>query len=611
MSNDVALFSAAGDAPPPEPREAKEASESADAARSPGLAMFRLNAFRVLRLKVGAAANEAVWKSEKILARRRAGLDDPDPEIIGWLPPPDEIDLREAAQRIEEPLRRLRDQLLWFDFEGDPKGAVLRKALTEADTTALLEYLAIKYKTLKAEGAEEEAEEADDGNTDYEGIARKRQMPLIAHRLNQASVRLLLAFSWLHGTGPEPPPEGPDSMRAVPKLVFKGTGSVVTMKSVHALFPAVKEAGRKAAWPSMLKDALTRWGKLLKNPWLSSYVESAITALDDDLVTTDDIEPLTNALATAVADAVVGEMKLLMLAGGIDRVLELVGIATESGIDPTHWTVAFRPIRALFRAELDELGALIDPNKPANVREIDLYLQRVRALDATWTSVDTGEAFGLDQMIDDAVSAAIDRVRSIENAAAVLDRIEEVLGEAAKTAKSPSTAERAKEMIRNVASHRESLCNYCSKRSAKATSSGVLRAKKEISREAIFNGVRITYSTTAMLVARCEACAELHHYFRLVRNAIGVLAAVVAVLSWILFSPSGSFIFGSAVIITAVAVVAFYVVTSRLTPKGERSYSSYKTSEGYHRLASEGYGIESFDYTRDAGERLMRERGIA
>lgn len=590
------------------PNTPDAADAAVDVARSPGLAAFRLNAFRVLRLKVSAAANEAVWKSEKILSRRRAGLDDPEPEIIGWLPLPDEIDLREAAQRIEEPLRRLRDQLLWFDFDGDPRGSALQKALADADTDALVAYLAINDKDLQVDEAEAEAE---DGDTDYEEVARKRQMPLIAHRLNQANVRLLLALSWLHGTGPLPLPGNPGAKRTAPRLAFKEAGGIAAAKGVHELFPADAPEGRKAAWPSMLRDGLTRWGALLKNPWLSSYVESAITALDDDLVTSDDVEPLMNAVATAVADAIVGEMKLLMLAGGIDRVLELLGIATASGIDPTHWTVAFRPIRALFRAELDDLATLIDPNKPANLRELDLYLQRVAALGAMWASVETDETFGLDQMIDGAVNQAIDRVRSIENASAVLDRIEEVLDAAAKMAKSPSTAERAKEMMRNVASHREGLCNYCNKRSAKAASSCVLHGKKEISRERIFNGVRITYSTTVALVSRCETCAELHDFFKSTRNTIIILACIVATLGWVLFQSSdGGIIFVGALLAAAAAFIAFNTVTWRLTPKGETSYSSYRKSEGFRRLADQGYNIESYDYTRDAGGRLMRERGI-
>ena len=507
------------------------AEASADVSRSPGLAAFRLNAFRVLRLPITAAANEAVWKSEKILARRRAGLDDPEPEIVGWLPLPDEIDLREAAQRVEEPLRRLRDQLLWFDLgdgrddagakaegyrtspasperQGDPKGALLRRALVEADADALAAYLATDEKDLKAADAEEPEGGEGEGEVDYEAVARQRQMPVVAHRLNQANLRLLLAFSWMHDVGPSIAGGVPGAAAAAPRIAWKAGEGIETAKRVHALFPSAPPEGRVAAWPAMLKDALTRWGDLLKNPWLSSYVEEAILALGDDLVTSDDVEPLTNALATAIADAVVGEMKITMLAGAVDRVLEICAIATASGIDPTHWTAAFRPLRALFRAELDELGTLIDPSKPANVRDIDLYLQRVRALGATWASVDTGEAFGLDQMIDAAVNQAIDRVRAIENASAVLDRLEEVLKEAATTAKSPSTAERAREMMRNVASHREGLCVFCGKRTAKAASCGVLKGKKEIRRERVFNGVRITYATTSSLVARCETCAS-------------------------------------------------------------------------------------------------------
>lgn len=587
--------------------QAGDSDADAGVARSPGLAAFRLNAFRVLRLKVDAAANEAVWKSEKILARRRAGLDDPDPEIVGWLPLPDEIDLREAAQRMEEPLRRLRDQLLWFDFDGDPRGGELRKALEGGDTRALVAYLAINDKDIQ----DDEPPESEDGDTDYEAKARKRQRPLTAHRLNQANARLLLALSWLHETGPLPLAGNPGAKRITPKLSFKDEKGVTAAKGVHALFPADAPEGRQAAWQPMLRDGLTRWGALLKNPWLSSYLESAITALDDDLVTSDDVEPLMNAVATAIADAVVGEMKLLMLAGGIDRVLELLGIATASGIDPTHWTVAFRPIRALFRAELDDLGALIDPTKPANLRELDLYLQRVAALGAMWATVQTDETFGLDQMIDGAVNQAIDRIRSIENASAVLDRIEEVLGEAAKMAKSPSTAERAKEMARNVASHREGLCNFCNKRSAKAASSCVLKGKKEISRERIFNGVRITYSTTVSLVSRCETCAELHGFFQKTRNAIIILACVLVGVGWIMFQSSeGGVIFVGMLLAAAGAFISFSTLTWRLTPKGETSYSSYRQSEGYRRLADQGYGIESYDYTTDAGARLMRERGI-
>jgi hypothetical protein len=214
-------------------------------------------------------------------------------------------------------------------------------------------------------------------------------------------------------------------------------------------------------------------------------------------------------------------------------------------------------------------------------------------------------------MIDGAVSQALDRVRAIDNASAVLDRIEEVLRETASLARSPSTAERAKEMMRNVASHRESLCAFCGKRSATAASCGVLRGKKEIGREHVFNGVRVTYSVTAMLVARCEACAELHHYFRGVRNTVAGVALVVVALGWALFDLPGTVVFGWAVGAAVVGVAAFSTITSRITPKGEHQYRSYERSEGYQRLRQQGYGIESYDYTRTAGAQLLAQRGIS
>lgn len=584
----------------------EHAEAGADVVRSSGLTLFRLNAFRVLRLTVATPTKEAVWRADKILARRRAGVDVPDPEVIGWIPQPDEIDLREAAQRIEEPLRRLRDQLLWFDFDGDPRGAALEKALVDADTAALSAYLEASDQDLTGAEPEPDAEE-----TDYEAAARKRQMPLIAHRVNQANARLLLAFSWLHGTGPEPPAGGASGPRKPPRLVFKEGSVIAFAKRVHTLFPAAAPEGRDAAWSPLLREALARWGDLLKNPWLSSYVEQSIDALGDDLVSGDDVDPLMNAVGTALADAVVGEMKLLMLSGSIDRVLELVRVAADSGIDPTHWTVAFRPIRALFRAELDELDALIAPDKPANVKEIDLYLQRVRALSARWESLDTAEAFGLDQMIDAAVSKAIDRVRQVEDAASVLDRIQHVLEEAARVAKSDSTAERARELLRAVESHRESLCHFCQRRDAKAASSGVLAGKKEISREAIFNGVRITYATRVAFVPRCETCAHLHHYIRQARNLAIGLAAACVVLGWVLFESNFGMVVTMALISATGMGVGFLVLSRMVTPKGERQHSAYEGSDGHRFLVGEGFGIESYDYKLDAGERMMRERGIA
>src|SRR5436305_4201943 len=97
--------------------------------RSPILNEVRLNPFRVLRLPVGAGVDEAIWKSEEALTLLRAGVADPDPELLPWLPPPGEPEIRQAVQAAEEPLRRLLARLSWFDFDNDPDAAPLWQAL--------------------------------------------------------------------------------------------------------------------------------------------------------------------------------------------------------------------------------------------------------------------------------------------------------------------------------------------------------------------------------------------------------------------------------------------------------------------------------------------------
>src|SRR3954466_15446117 len=139
--------------------------------RSPGLGQFRKTPFRHLRLPTNATAKQAVWQCDKALARARVGMALPDPDPVPWLPNGDEIELQEAAQTRESPLARLVEQLLWFDFAEDPYGQQLQAALTTADGNQLRAYAAV-------------------------------QQPLMAHKLNQLNLRMLLGFSLLRHVGP-------------------------------------------------------------------------------------------------------------------------------------------------------------------------------------------------------------------------------------------------------------------------------------------------------------------------------------------------------------------------------------------------------------------------
>src|SRR5262249_34542032 len=110
--------------------------------RVPVLDHFRTNSFRILRLQPGVGVDEAIWQAEASLTRLRAGLPSPEPDLLPWMPEPDEPEIRQAVQRIEEPLQRRLDEIFWFDLEHDPDGDLLRRALAELDPSALNEYLA-------------------------------------------------------------------------------------------------------------------------------------------------------------------------------------------------------------------------------------------------------------------------------------------------------------------------------------------------------------------------------------------------------------------------------------------------------------------------------------
>src|SRR4051812_45259027 len=93
--------------------------------RSPALRGFELNAFRVLRLCVRASTAAAGFQAESVLTLARLGLQPEEEDLLPWLPAADPVELQQAAQVVEEPHARLKEQLLWFDLERDPHAALL------------------------------------------------------------------------------------------------------------------------------------------------------------------------------------------------------------------------------------------------------------------------------------------------------------------------------------------------------------------------------------------------------------------------------------------------------------------------------------------------------
>lgn len=554
--------------------------------RSPGLDFFRVNPFRTLRIPIRIPAQEALWKSEKALSRLRAGLDPPEPDLVPWLAAPDEFDIREGAQKLEEPLRRLREQILWFDFAQDPSGPLLQDALSSQAGPRLAEYLATDENTFQ--------------------VAATNPAQRIAHKVNQANLRLLLGLSSLHGVDlvrrdEAPRAEGP------PALAWKDEGGLRATMDPHLVLAGVK---KKKVTPhgSMLGDALARWGALLKDPAFTPYVQAEIESLGDELVGKDDVDTITFAVSSALADIIVGEARLQMSRGSIYQVLELTKIAAASGIDPVFWTTAFRPLRAAFQIEVTELDSLLEGNPRVN--DVDLYLSRLKALTKPWSKVKDEGVLGLDQLVDAAVIQAVDALRSLDHPAVVLDRIFAVLVTAETIARSESTKERSREYRAVLEKYRDILCHYCQKRGADVEASVVLKGKKLVKSEYVgYNTIRNTFGLMAGLIPRCATCAELHGWMHYLGRAMWVASFVGAPFVLWLFAEQRAVVGGffAAAMLIGLGFVGKLVVARLATPKGETHYGSYQATEGYRRIAGDGYSITKHDYRKDAYARLKLE----
>ena len=593
----------------------KEDEDLADArglARSPGVGQFRLNPFRVLRLPADAPANQAVWKAEKTLARVRAGVALPEPDLAGWLPAADELEIQQAAQKMEEPLRRLHDQLLWFDLARDPHGTALRQALEAADANALSAYLAIDEAALLA-GLPDPGEAPAEGERVSRAALEQRIEPWMAHRINQANLRLLLSFSWMHGVGPDLSTPPAAEAEAAVRLDWQREAGVVAIMNPHALLAADAAQGRGKAWPRVLPFGLSKWAALLGDPMFAEYVKHQIQRLGDDLVTADDEETVRNAVRTSLADLVVGELKLRMMNGRLDRVVELARVAAKSGFDASVWHLAFRPLRPLFRAELDELEVLIADSRPANVTDIGHYLRRVKALGESWKQLDQAGLLGLGEMVNDAVQRAFLRIRTLDNPGMHLEPIDQVLATATEIVASASMKERFTAYRARLKEYKDELCHFCAKRDATVKHCAAVSGKKETGRTRGYRSTTIHYKISSLPLARCETCAQIHGFIRKTSNEAFTISSLYVAAGVILFSPElfGKFSLGTVILLAGFGFLAWVlgaivrgIATKRATPRGERPYSAYAIAAAYQRLRSQGFSDIKYDYRPDAWIRI-------
>ncbi len=582
--------------------------------RSPGLSQFRKSPFRLLRLPANATAKQAVWQCDKALARARVGMSLPDPDPTPWLPPGDEIEIQEAAQTMESPLARLVEQLLWFDVIDDADGGALDSALTAADGTQLRAYLNLA----RGINAPSPASAPDTGASPYrDGSAAPRVSSSMAHQINQANLRLLLGASALHAIGPTIVPASTAAQAAA--LAWKDRGGLSTVEDPHKTIRATGALlGTQVVWAWLLGEGVTKWGELLEDEAFAAHVKTRIAALGDELLTADDTEAVISALRTRVADLVVGETKLEMAQGRIGNVAHLSSIAGKSGIDSETWLVAFRPLKTQFQSELADLAPDAETGNGL-VEDVNAYLDRLSTLAQRWRPLDEAQLLGLSSLIDDAVSEAFGKLRSIPREKQLEPRFKEVLDRIGALAHSSSIKERVKGYHDRLADVQKAMCHFCGKRELEASSCASVSSQMETGREHYGNTTRIHYQVGARPVARCPRCAQVHGYIRSV-GTLAFFALSASVILFALLKPESWFrgtstAVGLVLVCIGVAIaygagfIAREVAAGFVTGKGERKFGDYQSSAAVEGLRADGFISMKYDFRTSAWE-LVNKHGV-
>jgi hypothetical protein len=362
---------------------------------SSALCGFESNPFRVLRLRVNATTSDAAFKAEQALTLARVGLSPDEPDPLPWLNQSGAYEIQKAAQAAEEPFVRLKYQLLWFDLERDPHGAVLADALRDLKSVSLQQYLDADLGLQPPGGGE----------------CKTRCDALIAHGVNQANLRLLAAAATANGfLAPSQAAGG--STPKISKEKWKSVGRFRALRQGHTLLSEDVATGDFTIgtyWETGLK----KWSAILVHPDFKSYLETCISDLQDDFISVDESETVEESLRTHLADLSAQEARFFLQAGRYPVAASLIAAISHSGMDLRTLAPAMRPLRQVFESEITELETLLE--EPGDeLGPIDAYLKRLEWIRTRWTALDSGGVVGLRDILDRAVEKAYLRLRASE-----------------------------------------------------------------------------------------------------------------------------------------------------------------------------------------------------
>ncbi len=561
-----------------------------------------------------------------------------EPDLLPWMPEPDEPEIRQAVQRIEEPLRRLTDELFWFWPEHDPDGDVLRRALVSLDPALVDDYLArcaddglacvatVSVSTDTVSSAVTDALPPANGVLPANGHSPSETTPAVVtagvpRLLNHANLRLLLAALSLYDGLPEGPSAGTPletDERAPSASSGNGRTACRPRQNPHELFCTGRRPAPSARTTLFLwSEALARWNRLANSPEFLAFVHENIARLDDEVVGPEDAETIVEAARTRLADLVVAEVKAQFLAGRMDRVRELLEAAQSSGIDPRRWSLALRPLRSLFRTEAAELDALLPAAEP-RFDDIALYLSRLRAKKLRWESIDPAGHLGLAEVGDEAVVKACASLGALESYAAV-DRLKPLFGSAMSLAAADSLKQRIATNVARLNSFENYACHFCRTREMDLNRSVVVTGKRESHRTYGFNSTTVHYMIKANVIPRCPRCSELHSYLWNVTGAIRAALAVAFAASLVFLiwaKPFGDDVEPIVYIVAVAAaaatawmagLLARWALTLLATPSGRAPLLAGQVGKAIRRNATGGLQ----DVARLPPERVQTFQGRA
>ena len=587
----------------------------------------------MLRVSPSVGVDEAIWKAEEALTLLRAGLPRAESDLLPWMSDPDEPETRQAVQRIEEPLRRLTDELFWFDLDRDADGDLLRRALVTLEPAVLNEYLdcclhdGLSHRPivkLALDGVLQVSTNgvpASDGACESDEPAPPDKTPAIEtagvpRLLNHARFRLLLAALSLYDALPDgvsvPDADDADPADAVSsRFEWVQWRDLDIAENPHELdLTGGRHGLRTRRTVALWSDALARWIRLTSAPEFRAFVLENIARLNDEVVGEDDAETIVNSASTRMTDLLVAEVKAQLLVGRMDGVRALLEVAAASDIASRRWSMAFRPLRPLLRTEAAELEPLLPTEDDPRFGDAELYLSRLKTLKTRWGALDPTGQLGLTEVGDEAVLKACGALTHMETYTAV-DRLKPLYAMAMSLSAADSLKERIATIVTRLNGYEHYTCHFCKSREMELQRSIVILGKKESHRTYGFNSTTIHYMIKANTVARCARCCDLHDYIwdagNATRGALGIAsAAAFGYLIW--RRPFGDNVEPLAYIILAgimagvvwaSGIIARWMAAILATPKGERRYWKVTAAKQHQEMRTEGCSI-TIDYRRNA-----------